>query len=159
MPGRARLFDLFQQRPAIFSEKPRRAITAALWPVILDDRRSREGRTQIAAGRLRPSYNSQVPEISTIKKALPGAGRLTNALLVAAKGFVISLARIAYALWLEVTGLIFGVFTVWGASTLVKQYRADHFADRGRMIWTLGITLALAWFTLLSFVRARKTRR
>jgi hypothetical protein len=100
-----------------------------------------------------------VPEISTIKKALPGAGRVTHALLVAGKGLVISIGKIVYALWLEVTGLLFGVFTVWGGSSLVRQYRADHFADRGRFLSMSVITLVLAGFTVLSFVRAQRTRR
>jgi hypothetical protein len=100
-----------------------------------------------------------VPEISTTKRALPSTGRVTHALLVAAKGLVISLAKIAYALWLEVTGLIFGAFAVWGASTLVRQYRADHFADHGRFLWACAITLLCIWFTVLSFVKARRTRK
>jgi hypothetical protein len=84
---------------------------------------------------------------------------LTHALFVAGKGLVVSLAKVAYALWLEVTGLVFGVFTVWGVSTLVHQYRADHFADRGRLVGTSLVTLLCAWFTVVSFVRARKTTK
>jgi hypothetical protein len=100
-----------------------------------------------------------VPEISTTKRTSPGSTRITQALFVAGKGLVISLAKVAYALWLEVTGLVFGVFTVWGVSTLVRQYHADQFANRGRLVGTILVTLMCAWFTVVSYVRARKTTR
>jgi hypothetical protein len=100
-----------------------------------------------------------VPEISTTKRALPSAGRVTHALLVAAKGLVISIAKIIYALWLEVTGLIFGIFTVWAASSLVRQYRLDQFGDHKRLLVTSVMTVLFGWFTVVSFVRARKTRK
>lgn len=84
---------------------------------------------------------------------------MTHALLVAAKGLVISIAKIIYALWLEVTGLIFGIFTVWAGSSLVRQYRLDHFADHKRLLVTSALTLLFAWFTVVSFVRAQRTRK
>ena len=99
-------------------------------------------------------------EISTVKRAIQSRGAgIPRALFVAGKGFVISVAKTFYALWLETTGLIFGFFTVLGGSALVRQYRADHLADHIRFITVTGFTLACGWFTVLSFVRARRTRK
>jgi hypothetical protein len=103
-----------------------------------------------------------MPEISTVKNAVRTVvkkDRFLNALFVGAKSLVVSIAKIGYALWLEVTGLLFGVFAVTGGSALVRQYRADHFADHRRFLVVAGFTLVCAWFTLLSFLKARRLRR
>jgi hypothetical protein len=62
-------------------------------------------------------------------------------------------------LWLEVTGLIFALFTVVGGSALVRQYRADHMANLRHAVTVAGFTLVCGWFTVVSFVKARRTRR
>src|SRR5215467_7800515 len=99
-------------------------------------------------------------EITTVKRASQSrlAG-LPHALFVAGKGFVITVAKTFYALWLETTGLVFGFLTVLGGSALVRQYRADHLADHTRFIVVTAFTLVCGWFTVLSFVRARRTRK
>jgi hypothetical protein len=79
-------------------------------------------------------------------------------LLVAGKGFAISVLKTLYSLWLEVTGLLFGMITAWGAWDLVRHYRLNHFADRSRLLVVTAVTLACAWFTVFSFVKARRTR-
>ena len=84
---------------------------------------------------------------------------MAHALLVAGRAFVLSLAKTVYALWLETTGLIFGFLTVLGGSALVRQYRADHFADHSRFLTVTGFTLVCGWFTVLSFLKARRTRK
>ena len=86
-------------------------------------------------------------------------GRVANALFVATRGFIVSAARVFYALWLQVTGLVFAVLTVAGGSDLLRHYRADHFQDHGRLLAVSVFTLACAWFTVLSFVKARRTRK
>ena len=106
-----------------------------------------------------PATISKVPEITATKKPLPSRNRLGQALLVAAKGFVITAAKTFYALWLEATGLVFAVLAVTGGSALFKQYYKDHFADHKRLAATIGFTLVCAWFTVFSFVKARRTRR
>ncbi len=99
-------------------------------------------------------------EITTVKRAIQSRGsNLPHALFVAGKGLVISVAKTIYALWLETTGLIFGFFTALGASALVRQYRTDHLADHTRFLTVTAFTLACAWFTVLSFVKARRTRK
>jgi hypothetical protein len=100
-----------------------------------------------------------MPEMTVTKGPIQSRSRVANALLVAAKGFIISAAKTFYALWLEVTGLLFGVLTVAGASALVRQYGADHLADHRRFLTVAGFTLVCAWFTVFSFVKARRTRR
>ena len=99
-------------------------------------------------------------EITTVKRAIQArTGGLPHALFVAGKGFVITVAKTFYALWLETTGLIFGLFTVLGGSALVRQYRADHLADHTRFLGVTGFTLLCGWFTVVSFVRAKRTRK
>ena len=84
--------------------------------------------------------------------------RVANALLVATRGFIVTALKTFYALWLEVTGLLFAILTVTGGSALYKQFRADHLADHRRAA-TVGLfTVICFWFTLVSFVRARRTR-
>ena len=85
--------------------------------------------------------------------------RVANALLVATKGFIITAAKTFYALWLEMTGLVFAVLTVAGGSALVKQFRTDHLDDHKRLATVAFFTLVCLWFTIVSFVRARRTRR
>ena len=99
-------------------------------------------------------------EITTVKRAIQSRrGSIPRALFVAGKGFVISVAKTLYTLWLEMTGLMFGFLTILGGSALVRQYRADHLANHTRLVVVIGFTLVCAWFTVLSFVRARRTRK
>jgi hypothetical protein len=106
-----------------------------------------------------PATITGMPEFSATKGPIPSRNRVAHALLVAAKGFLITAAKTAYALWLEVTGLIFAVLTVSGGSALVRQYRTDHLADHRRFLTVTVFTLVCGWFTVLSFVKAKRTRR
>ena len=101
-----------------------------------------------------------MPELSALKSALQRSsrGRLAHALLVAGKGFLISVLKTLYSLWLEVTGLIFALLTVAGGSALVRQFRTDHLADHARFAAVTGFTLLCGWFTVFSFIKARRTR-
>lgn len=99
-----------------------------------------------------------MPPLTAVKGLIQNH-RVANALFSATRGFIISAARTFYALWLQATGLIFGVFTVVGGSALLKQYRADHFADHRRLLVVIGFTGLCGWFTVVSFVRAARTRR
>jgi hypothetical protein len=99
-----------------------------------------------------------MPEITATKALIQNRNRIAKALFVAAKGFVITAARTFYALWLEATGLIFAVLTITGGSDLVR-HRADNLAHPGRLLTVSGFTLVCAWFTVFSFVKARRTRR
>lgn len=99
-----------------------------------------------------------MPEITATKAPIQSR-RMAKALFVAARGFVITAAKTFYALWLETTGLVFALFAGVGVSALVRQYRADHLANLRHALPVGGFTLLCAWFTVVSFVRARRTRR
>jgi len=102
---------------------------------------------------------SQLTAVKNSVETVIKKDRLLRAIFAGGKSFLVSLARTFYALWLEVTGLMFAVFAVMGGSRLLKQYRADHFADRHRMWTVAAFTLVCAWFTLASFTRAKRTRK
>ena len=100
-----------------------------------------------------------MPDISSAKPQIQSRTRLGHALLVAGKSLVVSVFKTLYALWLEVTGLIFAFLTIMGANDLIRHYRADQLADHKRSITVLAFTLVCGWFTILSYVRARKARK
>jgi hypothetical protein len=101
-----------------------------------------------------------MPEISTAKpSSIQSRSRIGRALLAAAKTLLISFLRTIYALWLEVTGLIFAFLVILGASDLIRHYRADHHIDSKRLVSVSGFILVCAWFTVISYVRAKKTRK
>lgn len=100
-----------------------------------------------------------MPEISTVKPRIQSRARLGHAILVAGKTLIISVLKTLYALWLEVTGLIFAFLAIMGANDLIRHYHADHLADHKRLVTVLAFTLVCGWFTVLSYVRARKARK
>lgn len=93
---------------------------------------------------------------STLDRTAAKKGRLMGAILAGGKTIVVSFLRTMYVLWLQVTGLIFVVFAVMGASALAMQYKKDHFADRHRLYITILFIGVCAWFGLVSFFRAKK---
>jgi len=103
-----------------------------------------------------------MPQLSTVKNALQSTvkkDRLLNAIFAGGKTILVSFARTLYALWLQVTGLMFVMFTVMAASALLAQYHKDHFADRKRLWVTAASLIVFLWFTLVSFRRANKTMK
>jgi hypothetical protein len=104
-----------------------------------------------------------MPEISTAKSPVPRAktqlvkkDKLWGALFAGGKTMFISFARTGYALWLEITGLLCALIAVRYGSALVQEYRLHHFAD-GHRFWTFAVfSVVFAWFTVLSFVKARR---
>jgi len=103
-----------------------------------------------------------MPEISSVKNSLQTIvkkDRLLNAVFAGGKSLVVSVSRTAYALWLQATGLIFVFFTMGGGASLVRQYRADHFADHKRSLILAVFTAVCAYFTLHSFLKAKRTTK
>lgn len=98
-----------------------------------------------------------MPETLTAKPQTQKRDRLLGAILAGSKTVLVSFMRTFYALWLQVTGLFFVMFTVMASSALVKQYRSDHFADRHRFWLTVAFLVVSLWFTLVSFRRAKST--
>jgi hypothetical protein len=101
----------------------------------------------------------EMPEASTAKAPMQKRDRLVGAVFVAGKTLIVSFVKTFYALWLEVTGLLFAMFAVAGGAALVRQYRADHFHDHQRFLLVGALTVVCTWFTLVSFVRARRMRK
>ena len=83
--------------------------------------------------------------------------RLGYAVLSGLKTVATSFARTLYVLWLQSTGLIFGVFTVLGGSQMVKLYRLHAWTADPRRFWiTLAFTLVCLGFTIVSFWKAKR---
>ena len=100
-------------------------------------------------------------EISNVKNALQTVvkkDRLLNAVFVGSKSFVVAIARTAYAFWLQATGLVFVLFTVLGASDLVRHYH-KHTLDQKRLLVVGALTVVCGYFTLHSFIKARRTAK
>jgi hypothetical protein len=103
-----------------------------------------------------------MPEISSVKNALQTVvkkDRLLNAVFAGGKSLVASLGRTLYAFWLQTTGLMYLFFTGAGAVYLFRRYRADHFADLKPFLIVSAFTLICGYFTLLSFLKAKRTAK
>ncbi|HLY97840.1 MAG TPA: hypothetical protein VKT33_02120 [Candidatus Angelobacter sp.] len=101
-----------------------------------------------------------MPNIAQVARALTIRNRLFSAVFSGAKTMVVSFLRIMYVLWLQVTGVIFAALTLSASTALIKQYRMGTVAtDRQRFWVTLTAAVVCGWFTLVSFVRASRTRR
>jgi len=102
---------------------------------------------------------AEMPDASTAKASVQKRDRLIGAIFAGGKTLIVSFLKTFYALWLETTGLLFGAFTVMGGAALLRQYRADHFHDHQRFLLVGVFTVVCAWGTLVSFMRARRTRK
>lgn len=69
-------------------------------------------------------------------------------------------AHASGVLWLEVTGLFFGIFTLFFASNTYKlRHEWAIGPDHQRFLVYTVVTLAFAYFTFSSFYRAQKKQR
>ena len=103
-----------------------------------------------------------MPQISTVKNAVQGVvkkDRLLKALFAGAKSVLVSFGRTLYAFWLQMTGLLYLMLTGTGVLYLVRQYRADHFANHQHVWVASTTTLICLYFTALSFMKAKRTMR
>jgi hypothetical protein len=103
-----------------------------------------------------------MPEISTVKNALQTVvkkDRLLNAVFAGGKSLVVSLSRTLYAFWLQTTGLIYLFFTVAGGVSVFLEHHKHGFADPKRLLIESVFTLVCAYFTLHSFLKARRTAK
>lgn len=142
--GRALGFGARQAAQALV-----RATDAALTP---DPRAS--ARTGVAAGRAKqqPVTARQVGAQSAVLKR--ETGRLGRALWT-------PFARASGVLWLEVTGVFFGLFAL-PAAVEVARHRADFAATgpaRQHVWFALGMCALFGWFAVSSFGRAHRRKR
>ena len=101
-----------------------------------------------------------MPGISSVKNALQTVvkkDRLLNAVFAGGKSFVLSISRTLYAFWLQATGLIFVLFTGTGIASLIKQHHDHNMADHKRLIIVGFFTLVCGYFTVHSFMKAKRT--
>jgi hypothetical protein len=69
-------------------------------------------------------------------------------------------AHASGVLWLEVTGLFFGIFTLFfGMNTYKLRYQWEIGPDHQRFLVYSAVTVAFAYFTFSSFYRARKKQQ
>jgi hypothetical protein len=97
--------------------------------------------------------------LSNQVKAL-ARNRISYALFSGARAVVVSFARTFYVLWLQTTGLMFGVFTLMGASAMVKLQHAHARTNDPHRYWiTLSFTVVCFGFTVMSFWKAKRRSR
>ena len=96
-----------------------------------------------------------MPNITQVARALTVRNRLFSAVFSGVKTMVVSFLRILYVLWLQVTGVIFAVLTFSAAAAVWHEW-----PQTTKRFWvTMGMAVVCGWFTLVSFVRASRTRR
>jgi hypothetical protein len=69
--------------------------------------------------------------------------------------------KLSGVLWLEVTGVFFGVFALTAGVEVWKRRAALHTAGDAHthLLFALGMCLVFTWFTLSSFLRAARRGR
>jgi hypothetical protein len=89
-----------------------------------------------------------------------GRTRTLGAFLKASRITSTHVGRILHHLWLEVTGFVFLVLAVVGASALVREYHQYQVGQIGlnRVLVAAVFTAVFAWFGVSSFWRVRKKR-
>ena len=103
-----------------------------------------------------------MPEISTVKNALQTVvkkDRFLNAVFAGGKSLVVSLSRTLYAFWLQTTGLVYLAFTVGGGVSVFLEHHRHGFTDPKRLMIESAFTVVCAYFTLHSFLKARRTAK
>ena len=68
-------------------------------------------------------------------------------------------AHVSGVLWLEITGMFFGIFTLFFAQNAWKLHQAANSDQRTKFLLYVAVTLIFAWFTGSSFYRARRKDR
>jgi hypothetical protein len=89
-----------------------------------------------------------------------GRTRTLGAFLKASRITSTHVGRVLHQLWLEVTGFVFLVLAVIGASALVREYHKYQAGQIGlnRVVVAAVFTAVFAWFGVSSFWRVRKKR-
>jgi hypothetical protein len=86
--------------------------------------------------------------------------RFVDATIVAVASTTRAVGRVLRALFLELTGLLFLIFTCIGAIAGFREYQAYNAGkiDAGRPLLALLFTIIFAYFALTSFWRSRQGR-
>lgn len=97
--------------------------------------------------------NSAVPAASEglIRRLARGAGRFIGVLLH-------PFAHAGHLLWLEITGVFFGLFALFFITHGWQTVRAAGWHDRHAEVYC-GLALLFVWFAVSSFWRAKRKQR
>jgi hypothetical protein len=96
--------------------------------------------------------------------ARPTGGETVSRAKAGGKAFASSvikpLGRAGHVLWLEITGVLFAMFVLVFAGALWKfRDSAVRGTERGKFVLVVVLTVLFAYFSVTSFVRARKRER
>ena len=105
-----------------------------------------------------PSLGRQSRAVLRVAGRQAGKNRWARAFYRGGSSFVESVGGAAHALWLEVTGFLFLVLAVIGASATLREYHqyVAGAVSRNRVALAALFTLLFLYFGIESFVRARK---
>jgi hypothetical protein len=115
-----------------------------------------------AANQGEPTTNRPVPEAQPIPVAPRVAAQAANArrgVRAFGQALVTPFTHAGGILWLEITGLFFALFAVFFAQGIYRLRGALHGAQPGDMqhlALYVFLTLGFAWFSVSSFLRARR---
>jgi tryptophan-rich sensory protein len=84
--------------------------------------------------------------------------RYIDAGIEAGKVTIAQTTKAAHSLWLQITGFVFCVFSVVGASALWREYQSLQrpWTQDARFLITAVFTLMFAYFGISAFVKARR---
>jgi hypothetical protein len=101
---------------------------------------------------------SNARKIGTVARAAAkhaGRTRTGNAFLSGMRATASHFGRVLHQLWLEVTGFVFLILAVFGASAIFREYVKYHAGQTtSSHVWiAIGFTLMFGWFGVSSFWR------
>lgn len=114
---------------------------------------------RVATGPFSPPDPGRAP--SPVAGKMPGAAQKTRNIGRASKRFGEAIwgpfARISGVLWLEVTGLFFGIFALFFAQNVYRlRHQFTTGGEHGKLWIYASLTAIFAYFTFTSFYRARR---
>ena len=127
--------------------------------VLMD--RAAHGRPQPAAGSAQTSQESMRRQVLSQPQVYAGRGKaVAKGTRKFGEAVWKPFAHASSVLWLEVTGLFFGIFTLFfGVNTYKLRYQWAIGPDHQRFLVYAVVTLVFAYFTWSSFYRARKKEK
>jgi hypothetical protein len=106
-----------------------------------------------------PMFNfSNARKIGTVARAAAkhaGRTRTGNAVLSGIRATASHFGRALHQLWLEVTGFVFLILAIFGASAIFREYLKYRAGETAAShVWiAVGFTLMFGWFGVSSFWR------
>lgn len=124
---------------------------------MLLDRAAQGSPPSVAAPAQKPAPQQEIPRYQVYAGQGKGVGRGTRKF---GEAVWRPFAHASGVLWLEVTGLFFGIFTFFfGANTYKLRHEWAIGPDHQRFLVYTMVTLAFGYFTFSSFYRARRKEK